>query len=324
MEYKKRIEFIDLAKGICILLVIMTHTDVNVDFPGIQAMRMPLYFVLSGLFFKDYGGFLNLLQKKVNKILIPFLFFYFVSYTIFYFVDWLFPNLIKSEATGILDIFVQRRIFNAPIWFLLALFWSNLIFCSLSLMVKKEWQRFALVFSIGGIGILLGMHRIFFPCNIDSAMSALPFFYFGYLLKKSPLLYPNKYDKYNVLWAFLFYGGALCVYKRFGNPHIVFGSNIIIGNWIFGIILSLSSVMAILFLCKIIKHLPFVSYFGRYSIIPLCVHHLIYLPIKYMLLQYNIPLEFLPILTILICWGCIPLCVKLIPWFTAQKDLIYT
>lgn len=34
METKKRIEFIDLAKGVCILLVIMMHTDVNVDFPG--------------------------------------------------------------------------------------------------------------------------------------------------------------------------------------------------------------------------------------------------------------------------------------------------
>lgn len=38
MEYKKRIEFIDLAKGICILLVIMTHTDVNVDFPGTELL----------------------------------------------------------------------------------------------------------------------------------------------------------------------------------------------------------------------------------------------------------------------------------------------
>ena len=39
METKKRIEFIDLAKGVCILLVIMMHTDVNVDFPGLRGMR---------------------------------------------------------------------------------------------------------------------------------------------------------------------------------------------------------------------------------------------------------------------------------------------
>ena len=114
METKKRIEFIDLAKGVCILLVIMMHTDVNVDFPGLRGMRMPLYFILSGLFFKDYGGFLNLLVKKANKILIPFLFFYLIG--------WLSPDIIKSKATGISDLFTQRQLFNGPIWFLLALF----------------------------------------------------------------------------------------------------------------------------------------------------------------------------------------------------------
>ena len=122
METKKRIEFIDLAKGVCILLVIMMHTDVNVDFPGLQGMRMPLYFILSGLFFKDYGGFLNLLVKKANKILIPFLFFYLASYSIFYLIGWLSPDIIKSKATGISDLFTQRQLFNGPIWFLLALF----------------------------------------------------------------------------------------------------------------------------------------------------------------------------------------------------------
>ena len=93
-----------MAKGVCILLVIMMHTDVNVDFPGLRGMRMPLYFILSGLFFKDYGGFLNLLVKKANKILIPFLFFYLASYSIFYLIGWLSPDIIKSKE-GIDDMY---------------------------------------------------------------------------------------------------------------------------------------------------------------------------------------------------------------------------
>lgn len=59
---KPRIEFIDLAKGICIILVVIFHFDV--DIPLLRPMRMPLYFILSGLFFKDYGGFINFLTKK--------------------------------------------------------------------------------------------------------------------------------------------------------------------------------------------------------------------------------------------------------------------
>ena len=64
----KRIEWIDTAKGICIFLVVINHLclysgvlsngscsliRVN-DF--LSSFRMPLYFFLSGLFFKTYGG----------------------------------------------------------------------------------------------------------------------------------------------------------------------------------------------------------------------------------------------------------------------------
>ena len=45
-------------------------------------LRMPFYFTLSGLFFKDYGGFRTIL-KKVNRLLVPFVFFYTLSYLSF-------------------------------------------------------------------------------------------------------------------------------------------------------------------------------------------------------------------------------------------------
>ena len=72
---KSRIEFIDLAKGICIILVVVGHVGVNIAIPGLEQVRMPLYFMLSGLFFKNYGGGEYFFIKKVNKILIPFIFF---------------------------------------------------------------------------------------------------------------------------------------------------------------------------------------------------------------------------------------------------------
>ena len=53
---KKRIEFIDLAKGVCILMVVMGHCGFPIDIPVWEIVRMPLYFILSGLFFKDYVG----------------------------------------------------------------------------------------------------------------------------------------------------------------------------------------------------------------------------------------------------------------------------
>ena len=76
----KRIGWIDLAKGICIVLVVFNHVNVALQIsypltPQINSFRMPLYFVLSGLFFKQYEGFVGFLKRKTNKLLIPFLFF---------------------------------------------------------------------------------------------------------------------------------------------------------------------------------------------------------------------------------------------------------
>jgi fucose 4-O-acetylase-like acetyltransferase len=78
---KPRIEFVDLAKGVCILLVIAWHCSAFADeIPNVSRLiRMPLYFVISGLFYKDYGGWLLTIVKKINRLIIPFVFF-FLSY----------------------------------------------------------------------------------------------------------------------------------------------------------------------------------------------------------------------------------------------------
>ena len=78
---KKRVEWIDLAKGVCIILVVITHIFLvsGVSFSldsKMTSIRMPLYFILSGLFFKQYEGFKGFLTRKTNKLLIPFLFFF--------------------------------------------------------------------------------------------------------------------------------------------------------------------------------------------------------------------------------------------------------
>ena len=322
-ETKQRIDFIDLAKGVCIIWVVLGHIGVPTYLPGMSSTRMPLYFVLSGLFFKDYGGGNAFIIKKINKLLVPFLFFYLTAYLFFYIGEWLVPGLIKTDANGILDVFTQTQWFNGPIWFLLALFWSNLMMYGIHRIFKKECLRAVAVMILGVAGFLLGEQNVFLLCNIGSAMSAMPFFYFGYILRKTPLLYPNKYDKFNLLWVAMLYGMACFIDLRFDSPRVGFHGNNITGNFLLIWLVSLASVMAVLLLCKMIGRIPVVSYFGRYSIIVLCVHHMVYRPLKLVLVHFDIMNNWtMAILTLSICWLLIPVCIKCIPWFTAQKDLI--
>lgn len=83
---KKRIQYIDLAKGFCIILVVAYHVNKAFHFKQfplfwdtLSVFRMPLYFFLSGLFFKEYEGFFGFSLRKVNKLLIPFFFFHIVT-----------------------------------------------------------------------------------------------------------------------------------------------------------------------------------------------------------------------------------------------------
>lgn len=55
---KQRIEYIDLAKGLCISLVVLYHIHCfeTTTETALQFFRMPLYYFLSGIFFKEYGN----------------------------------------------------------------------------------------------------------------------------------------------------------------------------------------------------------------------------------------------------------------------------
>jgi len=319
---KQRIEFIDLAKGVCILLVVMGHSGFPLDIPGWSIVRMPLYFMLSGLFFKDYGGWWQFIIKKTNKILIPFLFFYLLGNVCFYLIKYFKPELLITDARGIWDLFDNRQFFNGPIWFLLALYWCNVFFCGITLHVKNEAAQFVVVCLLGIVGWFLGYKGWFVPLFIDVALTAMPFFTMGYFLKKTSILYPNRYDKYNWLLFAGFWAISFLIEKT-AHFRLSLHYNAIEGWATY--LLSFTSVLSVLFICKAIKHVPFITYMGRYSIIMLCVHHMIYRPLMVVMRPLHLGelSDFaVAVTTVLISALCIPIFRKYLPWFVAQKDLI--
>ncbi len=319
----KRIEFIDLAKGICIILVIAIHCNIyffNITFPDI--IRMPLYFILSGLFFKDYGGLSAFMLKKINKLLTPFIFFYFSSYILLYLFTIIIPTYQINNS--IFDIFITRTLFNGPIWFLLALFWCNLFFYLIKHHIKNTTIAILIIILLGYIGYTCGMNGINFPLFADNAISMLPFFAFGFYIRKTNFLYPNKYDRWNIVLSMVFII-FLVLTRRIIEIRPDYFSNHLSGGFVLYLV-AIVGVVSILLFCKVIKKLPIISFIGRYSIIFLGVHFLFIEPLKillsysdYSIINNNWTL-FLLVLTI--CYGLVPICIRFIPWFIAQKDLI--
>lgn len=190
---KQRIEYIDLAKGLCISLVVLYHIHCfeTTTETSLQFFRMPLYYFLSGIFFKEYGGLAIFSIKKVNKLIIPFLFFFLVAYAagiVCHFLHFYERGIIEEPFhwNMIFDIFTKLRRgedigYNVPIWFLLSLFEANLLFYLLRTRIKNDKILLAVSFAIGILSVIAGLNKL--PYCIDRTLIALPFFAVGYSLK---------------------------------------------------------------------------------------------------------------------------------------------
>jgi len=327
MDSSKRISYIDLAKGICILLVVLDHISDYRYFAGgdypmneiFEQTRMPLYFILSGLFFKDYaGGIREFLLRKFNRILVPYLFFM----VLFRASEWAVRSFTGINLGGVW----------APLWFLLCLFWMNGIFATLYYMVKRlvpddglksETVLGLCTLSIGIAGYFAGN----LPLSIGTAMTSLPFLWMGYLLNRKLHFLGLGITRWWALTGgimllaalhFLYVGENFFYLNAYNAPlPLVYLSGLL-------------GTLGVLLFSKAVGHLPVVSYIGRYSIIVLCTHLAIVRVVIAALGQTPIgrdnvgivPSLFVLALTIACSMFCCWFLSRYLPWFTAQKDLI--
>jgi len=261
---KSRIPYFDLAKGVCILLVVWFHlTEIfgvhTVFDTYLYAVRMPLYVFLSGLFFKSYGGIWQLVKKKTKRLLVPFCFFYLTTSV-------LLPILLHKFCgiefrTGddwrLLYAFLTYDDYpNIPLWFLWALFMLNVSFYVLQRYIKSE---VLLGLCCLGLSILLG-YVLNLPASISKAFGYFFFFYLGSLVHRRNLL-----DAMPVRFVFPAAFILFVVLGLFSPANDVLA-------FVQQILLSVVGVLSLLLLCKVIGHLPYVSYVGRYSIMLLVTH----------------------------------------------------
>ena len=192
---QNRIDWIDTAKGFGMLLVIFNHVCL---FCGLKELRlfnvvisdfinsfhMPLFFSISGMFFKSYESFLIFTKKKTNSLFIPFLFFYVVFSIIIPYITILvgghYPYINnQTRLTELIFDFYQNdcQLVNGALWFMLCLFEINFISYYLHAHIKNEKYIYLISTIIGFSGLLLCYFSINLPMCIDTAFSCLPYFW---------------------------------------------------------------------------------------------------------------------------------------------------
>ena len=324
---RQRVEYIDLAKGFCIALVVLFHAkgifgyNSAID-PFLSSFRLPLYFFLSGLFFKDYGSLLTFLVKKVNRLLIPFSAFYMcfsvavpnLLYTVFgvsfeTVVGW--PSLWAFVWPGEYP--------NIPIWFLWCLFLMNMLF-------------YLVHSSVGGKEVLLGVVSLaagiagealfqVFPHdlgNVCKALQSMPFFYSGFLSSRHRgLLILDSLSRSVKL-------GLAAVLSL-----LTFVLSVLLPeNLLLYYVAGLCGTLFVILLAAAFGYLPLFSYIGRYSIILLLTHGLLIrclTPLRPILLSAtNVQISIFVVTAIILLsyYLIIPLMRRYLPYVTAQKPLL--
>lgn len=272
---KQRIEYIDLAKSIGMLLVIYGHAGgvVGLKMPGmdiIGTFHVPLFFIMSGFFFRDAKGFFAFSLNKCKTILFPFCFFFLLlSYLVPGLLHFIGSNTFANWHYSFLWMNIWNEdMYEGPLWFLIALFFCSLLYKSMCNFVDNDYYRLIVSIIMGYMGWKLDRCQIKLPLFLDSSLVAIMFYGVGCFFQKKVglnIITENRRRLFLLCIAFglavVLLSGVMEYYTNtFDTPFI----NVLICG-------TLGS-FAVLLFAKILDYIPILNYLGQNSILLLCSH----------------------------------------------------
>lgn len=284
----KRIEWVDMLKGVAIICVIMGHrTYGDHGFLSkylcaeIYSFHIPLFFFLSGIVFSinKYKSFKVFFIKKVKTILVPMICFS-VAHILFNFVYYgQIVGIKKYDVSYLINrlvgIILQLRNGKQEsiLWFLPCLFISELL---LYFIIKYTNNKTTLILICIFISFIVGMSYIGLklprlPWEIECALIALFFVGLGYLLKKIKSI--NKKANRIILLPILIALNVITMYLNY----IFMKNNSVdlaydkIGMPLWYLIESVTGIWALVIIFSRMRKLKPLSYIGRNSLVYYCL-----------------------------------------------------
>ncbi len=189
--------WIDIAKGLGCILVILGHFWYNAPHPKVNTLiysfHIPLFFICSGFIFKikKDSKFIDNIINRFKRLIIPCIFFIILG-VIMCFAN----NLIPSYKELFKQIIYWDGVlpFNAPVWFFIVLF--EVYFIIYLLMKEKLNNIIILVITVVSyiLGYIVYKYNIFIPFGLNRALLCLGFFTTGILMRR--VCDSNKNNKF--------------------------------------------------------------------------------------------------------------------------------
>lgn len=271
----------DVMKGIGILAMIVGHSPIPKLLESfIFVWHMPLFFLVSGYFFKPKPNG-EYIRKNVRQLILPYFltssmmilltgvkhFFAGKGDTLTMVIAGLLGNGTSNNPT-----FSEYSI--GAIWFLLAMFWCRVIFNIICNGIGNRHLLGVIVLIVSIIATYIGS-ILYVPTDILEGNGALLFFYIGYLARINNLLETTKTTGWGIAVIALLTG--LSIYS--GSMSMV---RCYYGYWPINYLAAIGMTVIIYHLSSRFCGNMFLAWCGRVSMVILCVHiiELTFSPLK--------------------------------------------
>lgn len=306
-EKKQRDHIIDVARGLCILLMVVGHCNHFFDYNSaimtlIYGFHMPCFIYLSGAALSLSQGRVSLKEffvKRFNSLVVP----YFVGGVISIILFFLFTGEQNPQFVGALLAGEARTTsfdFNLPLWFLPMLFLSQIVFYATIILSKDNAKlQIPISLTLSVIGYFLCKSACFTIWNCDIALFAQLFVCLGYWTYRYFTDVCKKMSpKFLLLTVFVLIV-VYCVLSLYNTRVDMNARNYKnIGLYILNSFLGISIMLIVAYL---LQHIRLISaqlcYIGRNSLGVLCWH----LPSSTMF--YSYVLGFFPSVLHPFLWG---------------------
>ena len=159
----KRIEYLDVAKGIGIILVVWAHSSGPFS-KYIGAFHMPFFFLISGLLYKaalQTGDSRKYFMNKVKHLYIPFVFLNMLFYTLEALINHVDAKKVALVYLKLLLTLAKEGKFMGATWFLAALFMVSCTYRLIDILLGEAKHKYAFVMCIYGLAMVLAINVTF-------------------------------------------------------------------------------------------------------------------------------------------------------------------
>lgn len=185
---KNRIQYLDIAKLIGLALVCFCHIPIPEGnfHVWVYSFHMPLFFILSGMFFKPESGSI---KANTKQLLIPFVAFNIIVILFTVCLNLLLTNTVIFPENILSDLLKSKYIIG-PSWFLLSLFCIR-VFCGKLFSYLRIQELWAVCILLLFIFYLTKDCMLWDILSLGSTLLGLPFYVLGFSYKDYALNHIN-------------------------------------------------------------------------------------------------------------------------------------